>query len=100
MSASNEKARRANAGLNFEAVSETNNSTVPRAIEPARQRYFARRIHALGERALFELFLELVAGENLADCFPVYATIDPTILAALGGVALPPAVMAIGRTFE
>jgi hypothetical protein len=56
MSASDEKARRADVGLNFEAFSETNNSTVPRAIEPARQRYLARRVQALGGRALFELF--------------------------------------------
>lgn len=41
MSVSDEKARRANVGLNFEAFYETNNSTVPRAIEPARQRYLA-----------------------------------------------------------
>jgi hypothetical protein len=100
MSASNEKARRGNAGRNFHTFYKMNNSTTPGAIESARLRYFACRIHALGDRALFELFLELVAGANLADRFPVYAAIDPTILAALGGVALPPAVRAIGRAFE
>jgi hypothetical protein len=100
MSASNEKARRANAGRNFHTFYKMNNSTIPGAIESARLRYFARRMHAQGERALFELFLELVAGANLADRLPVYAAIDPTILAALGGVALPPAVRAIGRAFE
>ncbi|MCI0600858.1 MAG: hypothetical protein L0Y60_15315 [Beijerinckiaceae bacterium] len=99
MSASNEKARRANAGRNFHTLYKMTNSTIPDAIESARLRYFARRIHALGERALFELFLELV-GANLADRLPVYAAIDPTILAAHGGVALPPAVRAIGRAFE
>jgi hypothetical protein len=98
MSASNEKARRANAGRNFHTFYKMTNSTIPG--ESARLRYFASRIHALGERALFELFLELVAGANLADRLPVYAAIDPTILAALGGVALPPAVRAIGRAFE
>jgi hypothetical protein len=89
MSASNEKPRRANA---------EGDSRYP--AQPARLRYFAWQVHPLGERSLLELFLELVAGANLADRFPVYAAIDPTILAALGGVALPPAVRAIGRAFE
>jgi hypothetical protein len=79
MNASYEKARRANGGLNFEAFSETNNSTVPRTIEPARQRYLARRVQALGGRALFELS----ADATLAGRLSVYAAIDPAILAAL-----------------
>jgi hypothetical protein len=100
MSASNEKARRANAGQNFHTFYKRNNSTIPGAIELARLRYFARRIHAQGERALFVLFLEPVAVAKFADRLPVYAVIDPTILSAVGGVALPPAVRAIGRAFE
>jgi hypothetical protein len=126
VSASNEKARRANVGRNFHTFYKMNNSTIPCAIESARLRYFARRIHALGdlrlaniadpisyfrvenmkfagkrERALFELFMELVAGATLANRLPVYAAIDSTILGALSGVALlPPAVRAIGRAFE
>jgi hypothetical protein len=83
MSASDEKARRANGGLNFEAFSETNISTVPRTIEPARQRYLARRVQALGGRALFELFAELSAGAPLAGRLSVCAAFDPAILAAL-----------------
>jgi hypothetical protein len=59
-----------------------------------------RRVHALGERVLFELFRELLAGANLADRLPIYAALDPAILAALGGVTLPPVVRAIGRAFE
>jgi hypothetical protein len=52
MSAPNKKARRANGGLNFEAFSETNNSTVPRAIEPARQRFGAAGSGARRTRAV------------------------------------------------
>jgi len=100
MSASNEKARRANAGRNFHTFYRMNNNTIPGAIESARLRYFARRIHALSELALLKLFFELVAGANLTDRLPVHAAIDPTILAAFGEVALPPAVRAIGRAFE
>jgi hypothetical protein len=58
-----ERARRANAGLNFQTFSEVNDSTIPGDIELVRQRYFARRIHALGERALF--VSELATGANL-----------------------------------
>lgn len=58
-----ERARRANAGLNFQTFSEVNDSTIPGEIELVRQRYFARRIHALGERALF--VSELATGTNL-----------------------------------
>jgi hypothetical protein len=83
MSASDEKARRANGGLNFEAFSETNNSTVPRAIESARQRYLARRVQTLGGRALFELFAELSTGATLIGRLSVYAAIDLAILPAL-----------------
>jgi len=75
MSASNEKARRANARRNFHTFYRMNNSTIPGAMESARLRHFARRIHALSERALLELFLELVADANLADRLPVDASI-------------------------
>jgi hypothetical protein len=54
MSGSNEKAQRANAGRNFHTFYKRNNSTIPGSIELARLRYFARGIHALSERALFE----------------------------------------------
>jgi hypothetical protein len=43
----------------------------------------ARRVQALGRRALFELFAELSAGVTLAGRLSVYAAIDPAILAAL-----------------
>lgn len=100
MSASHEKARRANAGLNFKIVHTRNGSTTCGHIEPARLRYFAGRVHALGERALFELLAELSAGASLTERLPVYAANDPAILAALGGVTLPCAVHFIGRAFE
>jgi len=82
MSASTQKARRANGGLHFEAFSETNNSTVPRAIESARQRFGVAGSGAR-RRAPFELFAELSAGATLAGQLSVYAAIDPAILAAL-----------------
>jgi hypothetical protein len=46
--------------------------------------------HALGGRALFELFAELSVRATLADRLPVYAAIDPAILAALVGATLLP----------
>jgi hypothetical protein len=60
-----EKARRVNAELNFQTFNKVENSTVPGEIELFRLRYFARRIHALGERALF--VSELATGANLGD---------------------------------
>jgi hypothetical protein len=63
MSASNEKARRANAGQNFHTLYKRNNNTIPGAIELARLRYFAHRIHALSECAPF--VSELATGANL-----------------------------------
>jgi hypothetical protein len=81
MSASNEKPRRANA---------EGDSRYP--AQPARLRYFAWQVHPLGERSLLELFLELVAGANLA-------AIGSNILLVLGNFT-PPAVPTIGRAFE
>ena len=88
-----ERARRANAGLNFQTFSEVNNSTIPGEIELVRLRYYARRIHALAERALYDLFDGFSADASLADRVPTYAATDPAILSGLGGIAL-------GRAFE
>jgi len=63
----------------------------------ARLRYLASRIHALGERALFELLRELVTPENLPR-LETYAALDPRLIAALGGRDLAqPRVICGGR---
>jgi hypothetical protein len=91
MNASYEKARRASAELNFKIVHARNSSTTCGHIEPARLRYFTRRIHALAE---------LLAGASLAERLPIYAAHDPSILTALSGITLPPAAPLIGRAFK
>jgi hypothetical protein len=72
-----------------------NNSQRKSGIDPARLRHLARRISGLGERALYELFRELLAGADLAFRLEVYARLDPSVLAALGGVTLPVMMTAI-----
>ena len=93
-----ERAWRANARLTFQTFNETNDSTKLSEIELVRLRYFARRIYALGERALYDLFDGFSADASLADRRPTYVAIDPAILSGLGGVALP-TVQLIGRAF-
>jgi hypothetical protein len=82
-----------NSQLDFSAACEISQRKT--GIEPARLRHLARRISRLGERALFELFRELLAGADLAARLEVYAGLDPSVLAALGGVALPAMMTAI-----
>jgi hypothetical protein len=65
------------------------------AIDPVRLRYLARRLHALGERPLYELMRELVAGADPVARLDAYCRIDPAILVALGGVTLPAMMTAI-----
>ena len=67
------------------AESVQSNST----IDPTRLRYLARRVHALGERPLCEYLCEVVAGANALERLEVFARLDPAIVAALGGAALP-----------
>jgi hypothetical protein len=50
----------------------------------------ARRIHALGERPLYELFRELEAGAPLHERLERYAALPADFIAALGGDRLPP----------
>jgi hypothetical protein len=59
---------------------------------PPRERlaYLARKIHRLGERPLFELFLELEAGAPLLPRLEAYARLDATFIKALGGDRLSP----------
>ena len=59
-----------------------------------RLRYLTRRIHALGERPLFELFRKLDDGELLAETLEQYARISyfTDFIAALDGRDLPPLI--------
>ena len=52
-----------------------------------RLRHLAARIHELGERPLYELFLELERGADLHDTLERYARLSPLaeFIAALGG---------------
>lgn len=84
MRASNEKARRANAGRNFELyINATNDSITRSAIEPARLSYFAGRLHELGERLLYEFLWELAEGADLGSTLNAYARIDAGTYATL-----------------
>jgi hypothetical protein len=61
------------------------------ALAPERLAYLARRIHALGPRPLFELFVELEAGEPLLPRLEAYARLAPLggFIAEMGGDRLP-----------
>lgn len=61
-----------------------------------RLRHLAREIHALGPRPLFELFVELEAGADLAERLERYARLPADVIAALGARDLPPAAVHIG----
>ncbi len=63
-------------------------STSP-PIPRARLRHLARRIHRLGERPLYELFVELDAGADLEERLERYGRLDPDFIKAFGGDALP-----------
>jgi len=58
-------------------------------LPPARLRHLARRIHHLGERPLYELFVELDAGANLAESLERYAALPADFIAACRGDKLP-----------
>jgi hypothetical protein len=84
-----------NQNSHLETIASCENTQRKSAIAPVRLRYLARRISRLGERALFELFRELLAGADLASRLEVYARLDPSVLAALGGDVLPAMMTAI-----
>jgi hypothetical protein len=48
-------------------------------------RRLARQVHSLGERPLYELFREIIAGKSIADALEDYARLDAAILKYLGG---------------
>jgi hypothetical protein len=59
-------------------------------VSDARLRHLSHRLHGLGERALYELLRELVAGADPFDRLEAYARLDGDLLSALGGRDLPP----------
>jgi hypothetical protein len=59
-------------------------------IPDARLRYLAGRIHALGERPLYELLRELDAGADLRLTLETYAALPREFIAVMGGDWLPP----------
>ena len=56
----------------------------------ARLRHLAGRIHALGERPLYELFRQLDAGADLHPTLEAYASLPAEFIAACGGDRLMP----------
>jgi hypothetical protein len=60
-----------------------------KTVDLARLRYLARRLHALGERSVYEYLREIIAGANVVDRLEAFARLDPAIIEALGGSALP-----------
>jgi hypothetical protein len=54
-------------------------------VDEAQLLFLARRVHALGDRPLFELLKEIVAGADPIARLERYAALDPAILAYLGG---------------
>jgi hypothetical protein len=62
----------------------------PRATVPdARLRRLARHLHLLGERPLYELLREVLAGRDPVASLEAYGRLDPDILEALGADRLP-----------
>ena len=66
-----------------------------RRFDDLRLRHLARRLHALGERPLLEFLKEALSGADLGERLEVYGALDPEIISALGGSALPSILTAI-----
>jgi hypothetical protein len=58
-------------------------------LPPARLRYLARQVHALGERPLYELLRELQQGAPLEERLEVYARLGGDFIRELDGDRLP-----------
>ena len=62
----------------------------PRATVPdARLRRLARHLHQLGERSVYELMREIIAGRDPVLRLEVYAQLDADIVEALGADRFP-----------
>ena len=82
------------AGLNQSSHSKlTSPHPNPQRKSPARIQYLASKLRALGPRPLCELMRELVAS---AEPLNGLALLDPALLAALCGMAIPAAFRLIG----
>jgi hypothetical protein len=63
------------------------------SIDPVRLEHLARKIHALGARALFELLAAQIRnGGDLMQRCEDFAAIDPEALAAIGGDRFVPRI--------
>jgi hypothetical protein len=71
------------------ARTEAQRARKPPAIPTERLRHLARRIHALGERPLFELLRELEAGAPLRPRLERYAELSADVVERLGADRLP-----------
>lgn len=58
-------------------------------VDETRLRYLARRLHALGERPVFEYLREVVAGANALERLEAFSRLDPAIVAAIGADLIP-----------
>jgi hypothetical protein len=67
------------------------------ALPRERLAYLARKIHALGDRPLLELFIELERGAPLIERLERYATLDGDFIQALNGDRLPSTKIVSGR---
>jgi hypothetical protein len=75
------------------AAQRTNQPSIP----DARLRYLAQRLHALGERPLYEFLREIIAGADPVARLERYAALDADVVRALGGDRLAgPRVIAGG----
>jgi hypothetical protein len=74
------------------------NASLPRVrLHPARARRLAERIHALGPRSLYHLFLDLSRGDNLRDTLEHYGSL-PAKLAEPWRDLPPPVRVVDGET--
>jgi hypothetical protein len=65
-------------------------------IDPARARYLAIRIHALGPRSLFHLFLDLDAEADLAETLEHFASLPVAFVDRYGWRELDPPAKLVG----
>jgi hypothetical protein len=65
------------------------------AIDPARLRHLATRLHSLGPRGLFEFLREIEAGADVRTRLDVYARIPAGFVRANGGDKFPPTAFAV-----
>jgi hypothetical protein len=63
----------------------------PRASVPdSRLRRLARHLHSLGERGVYELLREIIAGRDAVERLERYAELNADIVHAVGADRLPP----------